>query len=55
MKKMTDNVSKSVTVPTFSGKSEDFKLFWPRMEAYASMKRFSESIDPENNDPSLKC
>ena len=46
-------VSKSVTVPTFSGKSEDFELFWPRLEAYANMKGFSESIDPENMDPEL--
>lgn len=35
-----------MTVPTFSEKSEDFDLFWSRMMASASMKVFSDCIDP---------
>ena len=50
---MTDSSSKAVTVPTFSGKSEDFELYWPRIEAYASMKGFAESIDAKKTDPDL--
>ena len=37
--------SKSVNVPSFSGKDEDYELFWPRFEAYANMKGFAEAID----------
>ena len=43
--------SKSVNVPSFSGKDEDYELFWPRFEAYANMKGFAEAIDWENVDP----
>ena len=50
---MADNVSKSVTVPTFSKKIEDFELFLPRMKAYVSMKGFSDSIDPLSVDLEL--
>ena len=32
------NSDKSVSVPTFSGKEEDFELFWPRFEAYLEYK-----------------
>ena len=45
--------TKSVSVPTFSGKEEDYELFWPRFEAYADMKGFAEAIDWENPDPDL--
>ena len=45
--------AKSVNVPTFSGKEEDYELFWPRFEAYADMKGFAEAIDWENPDPDL--
>ena len=45
--------SKSVNVPSFSGKDEDYELFWPRFEAYANMKGFAEAIDWENVDPNL--
>ena len=45
--------SKSVNVPTFSGKEEDYELFWPRFEAYANMKGFAEALDYKNPDPDL--
>ena len=45
--------SKSVNVPTFSGKEEDFELFWPRFEAYANMKGFAEALDWTTVDPDL--
>ena len=45
--------SKSVSMPTFSRKEEDYELFWPRFKAYADMKGFAESVDWENPDPDL--
>ena len=45
--------SKSVNVPTFSGKEEDYELFWPRFEAYANMKGFGEALDYKSPDPDL--
>ena len=47
------NETKSVSVPTFSGKEEDYELFWPRFVAYADMKGFAEAIEWENPDPDL--
>ena len=46
-------VNKSVNVPTFSGKEEDFELFWPRFEAYADMKGFVEALEWKTPDPSM--
>ena len=45
--------SKSVSVPSFSGKEEDFDLFWPRFEAYANMKGFAEALEWEVPDADL--
>ena len=47
------DAAKSVSVPTFSGREEDYELFWPRFEAYADMKGFAEALDWENPDPDL--
>ena len=45
--------TKSVSVPTFSGREEDYELFWPRFVAYADMKGFAEAIEWERPDPDL--
>ena len=45
--------SKSVSVSTFSGKEEDFELFWSRFEAYANMKGFAEALDWTTVNPDL--
>ena len=50
--KMGD-ATKSVSVPSFSGKEKDYELFWPRFEAYADLKGFAEALDWENPDPDL--
>ena len=47
------DVNKSVNVPTFSGKEEDFELFWPRFEAYADMKGFAQALEWKNPDPDM--
>lgn len=36
---------KSVSVPQRNGKTEDFELFWPKLEAYANTKGFAEALD----------
>ena len=38
------NETKSVSVPTFSGKEEDYELFWPRFVAYADINGKSNFI-----------
>jgi len=47
------DVNKSVNVSTFSGKEEDFELFWPRFEAYADMKGFAEALEWKAPDPDM--
>ena len=45
--------SKSVSVPSFNGKNEEYEMFWIRFQAYASLKGFEVSIDPEQMDVEL--
>ena len=42
--------SKSIPLPLFDGKEEKFELFWPKFEAYASIKGFSESIKEQRDN-----
>ena len=43
--------NKSIPLPHFDGKDENFELFWPKFQAYAKLKGFAETIrstlDPE--------
>ena len=50
---MSESSGKSVTVPHFNGREEDYSVFWPRFEAYADMKGFMEAADYEKMDPDL--
>ena len=45
--------NKTVNVPLFNGESKEFEMFWTRFQAYASLKGFEESIDPDNVDAEL--
>jgi hypothetical protein len=51
MSDMTES-QKSVPLPRFDGDEEKFELFWPKFEAYASLKGFGDSI-LINPDPNL--
>ena len=37
--------TKSITLPTFSGKEKDFAIFWPRFNAYATLKKFASVLN----------
>ena len=42
--------SKTVNVPLFNGESKEFEMFWTRFQAYACMKGFENSINPDQID-----
>lgn len=35
----------SVVLPTFNGKADKFGVFWPRFQAYATIKKFQKLLD----------
>jgi len=45
--------SKAVNVPSFSGKNEEYEMFWTRFQAYASLKGFEAYIDPNTVNSQL--
>ena len=45
--------TKSVPMPHFDGSDDKFELFWPKFEAYASLKGFSKAIDPNGPESDL--
>ena len=49
---MSEEVYKAFLLPVFSGKEEEFELFWPRFQAYAALKGFREAIQ-YTKDPDL--
>ena len=42
--KMTDEISKSVKLPTFDGKSENFAMWLIKFQAFKTVKNFSEAL-----------
>ena len=57
--------NKAIVLPTFSGKVKDYAVYWPRFEAYATLKGFESVLlkstsklpaDPNvlDNDPDVK-
>ena len=47
------SAEKSVRLPAFDGKDEDFELWWVRFKAYARVYKFVQALDnkPEPNLP----
>jgi hypothetical protein len=45
---MSDN--KSIILPTFSGKDEDFQLWWTKFRAFATAKGFVEALLGKEDD-----
>ena len=52
---MTDEVSTSVKLPTFDGKSENFAMWWIRFQAFATVKIFGEALVWNTNLPASKA
>ena len=46
-------LSKTVNVPSFSGENSEFDMFWTRFQAYASLKGFEDSVNPDQMDVEL--
>ena len=36
--------TKTFHIPTFNGKEEEFAVFWPRFQAYGTLKKFSKVL-----------
>ena len=53
----TENNSKSVILPTFSGADKDYSIFWARFQAYAEIKGFGDALARTTsalpNDPKI--
>lgn len=44
MSNETENNSKFVILPTFSGADKDYSIFWARLQAYAEIKGFGDAL-----------
>ena len=47
----SDNPSKTIALPTFSGDDKDYAVYWPRFKAYATLKGFNEVLENGGNLP----
>lgn len=48
---MSAKDNKSLQIPTFNGKENEFALFWPRFQACATLKKFSKVLKKTCNLP----
>ena len=46
----SDEASKKMQVPVFSGKPEDFQVWWMRFKAYATLIGFALAIGQKKED-----
>ena len=43
--------TKTFHIPTFNSKEEEFAVFWPRFQAYGTLKKFSKVLKEDNDLP----
>ena len=48
---MSSDSKKSMNIPVFTGKKEDFHLWWAKYYAYATIKEFEEALEKGTDLP----